>query len=89
MVTTPLKLLLVALCASCLGSAKVQSPAPSPEEHADPFDPWRACTKALPKAVKGDPVAIHTIFLAADVQSATLIWVAKTWRASSIAWQSF
>ena len=37
-------------------------------QYSDPFDPWRACTKACPDATKGNPMALHTCFLAAYVR---------------------
>ena len=37
-------------------------------QYSDPFDPWRACNKALPEASKGNPIALHTCFLAAYVR---------------------
>jgi hypothetical protein len=37
-------------------------------QYSDPFDPWRACNKYCPEAAKGNPVALHTCFLAAYVR---------------------
>ena len=71
MANAPLKFLFIAVLASvCVAGAKAQSPtpSPSPRQYTDPFDPWRACTKALSSAAKGNPVALHTIFLAAYVR---------------------
>src|SRR5437762_909939 len=37
-------------------------------QYSDPFDPWRACTKYCPEAAKGNPIALHTCFLATYVR---------------------
>jgi hypothetical protein len=37
-------------------------------QYSNPFDPWRACNKYCPDAAKGNPVALHTCFLAAYVR---------------------
>jgi hypothetical protein len=37
-------------------------------QYSDPFDPWRACNKFCPEAAKGNPIALHTCFLAAYVR---------------------
>ena len=54
--TLLLTIICVVLRASALG------------QYSNPFDPWRACNKALPEASKGNPIALHTCFLAAYVR---------------------
>ena len=37
-------------------------------QYSNPLDPWRACNKFCPDAAKGNPIALHTCFLAAYVR---------------------
>ena len=64
--------LLIAVAFSSLLSACKTIPASNSRTvaatYSDPFDPWRACNKELPEAIKGNPMAIHTCFLAAYVR---------------------
>ncbi len=53
-------LLFLIVCALSEASARGQ--------YSDPFDPWRACNKASLEASKGNPIALHTCFLAAYVR---------------------
>jgi hypothetical protein len=53
------------LFSAIIGSLSISTPC---AQYSEPFDAWRACEKYCPEAAKGNPIALHTCFLAAYVR---------------------